>query len=128
MNTETDEASERVTRFSTIPFPSLSGCSEKFAKKFSLKIHCALEFQNATRVQRPFIGADLRLLPGCYGNLIVNVKCGQSQQKRACGLDPDTDTTGQRSRSRLSARYVAVALKEKLHSKIISSDMKDSFP
>ena len=33
--------------------------------------------------------ADRRLPPGCYGNLIVNVKRGQSRPKRACGVDPD---------------------------------------
>ena len=33
--------------------------------------------------------ADPRLPPGCYGNLIVNVKRGQSRPKRACGVDPD---------------------------------------
>ena len=32
--------------------------------------------------------ADLRFPPGCYGNLIVNVKCGQSRPKRACGVNP----------------------------------------
>ena len=31
---------------------------------------------------------DRRLPPGCYGNLIVNVKRGQSRPKRACGVDP----------------------------------------
>ena len=33
--------------------------------------------------------ADRRLPPGCYGNLIVNVKRGQLRPKRACGVDPD---------------------------------------
>ena len=33
--------------------------------------------------------ADRRLPPGCYGNLIVNVKRGQSRPKRACEVDPD---------------------------------------
>ena len=33
--------------------------------------------------------ADRRLPPGCYGNLIVHVKRGQSRPKRACGVDPD---------------------------------------
>ena len=33
--------------------------------------------------------ADLRLPPGCYGNLIINVKRGQSWPKRAFGVDPD---------------------------------------
>ena len=32
--------------------------------------------------------ADRRLPPGCYGNLIVNVKRGQSGPKRACGSTP----------------------------------------
>ena len=33
--------------------------------------------------------ADRRLPPGCYGNLIVSVKRGQSRPKRTCGVDPD---------------------------------------
>ena len=33
--------------------------------------------------------ADLRLPPGCYSNLIINVKRGQSWAKRACGVYPD---------------------------------------
>ena len=33
--------------------------------------------------------ADQRLPTGCYGNLIVNVKRGQSRPKRDCGVDPD---------------------------------------
>ena len=42
--------------------------------------------------------ADQRLMPGCYGNLIVNVKCGQSQPNVPVGSTP-TDMIGPRSRS-----------------------------
>ena len=34
--------------------------------------------------------ADRRLPLGCYGNLIVNIKRGQSRPKRACGSTPQT--------------------------------------
>ena len=39
---ETDEAPERAKRFSTIPFPSLSGCSEKKKRKKTRKAFVAL--------------------------------------------------------------------------------------
>ena len=45
--------------------------------------------QQRSRCRRFTRRADRRLPPGCYGNLIVNVKRGQSRPKRACGVDPD---------------------------------------
>ena len=55
--------------------------------------------------------ADRRLPPGCYGNLIVNVKRDQSRPKCARGVDPDRPRIGPRSRSRLPPRYVLVVMK-----------------
>ena len=62
--------------------------------------------------------ADRRLPPGCYGNLIVNVKCGQSRPKRASGVDP-TDTIGPRSRSRLSPRFACESDRSRLAAIIV---------
>ena len=48
------------------------------------------KLRDSTLIYRRFTRrADRRLPPGCYGNLIVNVKCVQSRPKRACGVDPD---------------------------------------
>ena len=50
-----------------------------------LKIRIIVTWSNRQFTRQP----DPRLLPGCYGNLIVNVKCGQSWPKRAWKVDPD---------------------------------------
>ena len=74
---------------------------------------------------------DVRLPPGCYGNLIVNVKRGQSRPKRACGecgVDPDRhDWHGPRSRSRLSSRYVLAVLKWRKNRSIFKARRVFSF-
>ena len=60
----------------------LRSCQSWKASSLSLGV-VVLTYRRFTR------RADRRLPPGCYGNLIVNVKRGQSRPKRACGVGPD---------------------------------------
>ena len=72
------------------PFPEHQECISSYVLLRALVGNSNL-YRRFTRarvyVRRP--RADRPLPPGCYGNLIVNVKRGQSRPKRACGVDPD---------------------------------------
>ena len=81
---------------------------------------------------RRFIGdshdgqIDVCAPPGFYGNLIVNVTRGQSRPNVPVGSTP-TDTIGQRSRARLSPRYVLVVLKWRKNRSIFKARRVFSF-
>ena len=92
---EMESVNSSAIYVTSLPSVSLSPshhtqCTNQFSTWYNnrevyLKIRIIVTWSNRQFTRQP----DPRLLPGCYGNLIVNVKRGQSRPKRAWGVDPD---------------------------------------